>query len=195
MIKMESRMQTRASRAPFWWATALGVLMIMLGIAAIAQPFVATITATLFLGWLFVIGGVIKFVYSLATREAGSLAWKLLLSILYFAAGLGVLFYPFVGVITLTLVLGVFFIIKGLAQIAFAYDWRPESNWGWPLAAGILGIVVGLLILSQLPSFAAWVLGLLVGINLLFDGIWIIMFSSAGRKMMGQAEKMERKAA
>lgn len=179
----------------FWWLAALGVLMILLGIAAIAQPFVATVATTLFLGSIFVIGGVIKFIYSIATRREGSLFFKLFLSVLYFAAGLVLLFYPVVGVVTVTLIIGTFFVVKGIAQIALAFNWRPDPNWGWTLFAGLLGVIIGLLVLGQFPSSAAWVIGLLVGITLFFDGIWLIAISSVAPSEIAEEEKMRRKAA
>lgn len=178
------------------WATLLGVALILLGVAAIAQPLVATVAATLFLGWLFVIGGAVKLIYSVVTRERG-LIWKSLLSVLYFASGLFLLLYPLAGLITLTLIVGTFFIIKGLTQVAFAFDWRPEANWGWTLTAGIAGIVLGLLILAGLPTTAAWAVGLLVGINLFFDGIWVLMLPSKAMPVSGEEsrERETRRAA
>lgn len=160
---------------------AIGVLMVILGIVAIARPVYATIASTLVFGWLFIVAGIAQIVYAFRSRGAGQIIWKLLLGVLYLGAGIIVLSNVFSGAIALTLVLGITIFVQGVIQVILAFEIRPARNWGWVLLGGILGIILGIFIWSEWPFNAIWLLGLWVGINLLSDGIWMITITSAPR--------------
>lgn len=159
----------------------IGVLLVILGLIAIARPIYATIASTLVFGWLFVFAGITQIVYAFGSRGAGQLVWKLLLGVLYLGAGIVVLSNVFSGAIALTLILGITIFVQGALQVILAFGIRPARNWGWVLFSGILGIILGILIWSEWPFNAAWLLGLWVGISLLFNGIWMITLSSLPR--------------
>ncbi|PPS42216.1 HdeD family acid-resistance protein [Chroococcidiopsis sp. TS-821] len=159
----------------------VGILLVIIGLAAIARPVYATIAATIAFGWIFIFAGIAQFIYAFGSRGAGQFVWKLLLSILYFVAGLVVLTNILPGAIALTLILGITIFIQGALQVFIAFNLRPARNWGWVLFSGILGIILGILIWSEWPFNADWLLGLFVGITLLFNGIWMIILSSLPR--------------
>lgn len=159
-------------------AIAIGVVLVILGLIAIARPVYATIASTLVFGWLFVFAGIAQIVYAFGSRLSGQLVWKLLLGILYLVAGIIVLSNVFSGAIALTLILGITIFVQSVIQVILAFALRPARNWGWVLFSGILGIILGIFIWSEWPFNADWLLGIWVGINLLVDGIWTISLSS-----------------
>ena len=154
-----------------------GVLMVILGLVAIARPVYATIASTLVFGWLFIIAGIAQIVYAFDSRGAGQVIWKLLLGILYVVSGVIVLSNVLSGALALTLILGITIFVQGVIQVIFAFRIRPARVWGWLLFSGILGIILGIFIWSEWPFNAAWIIGLWVGINLLADGIWMLTLS------------------
>lgn len=162
-------------------AIVVGVLLVILGLIAIARPVYATIASTLVFGWLFIFAGIAQIVYAFSSRLAGQVVWKLLLGILYLGAGIIVLSNVFSGAIALTLILGITIFVQGAIQVILAFAIRPARSWVWVLVSGILGIILGILIWSEWPFNAAWLIGLWVGISLLFNGIWMITLSSLPR--------------
>ncbi|BAZ08465.1 hypothetical protein NIES4071_02700 [Calothrix sp. NIES-4071] len=156
----------------------VGIILVILGLVSIARPLYATIASTLVFGWIFIFAGIIQLVYAFGSRGAGQIIWKLLLGILSILAGIGVLSNVFSGVLALTLVLGVTIFFQGVMQVILAFGIRPARNWGWVLASGILGIILGIFIWSEWPFNAPWLIGLWVGISLLLNGIWMITLPS-----------------
>jgi len=161
-----------------------GIALVVLGILALLAPMLATVAATLFFGWILLLSGLIGLVTTIRARRAPGLAWSLLSAVIGLAAGVYLLVLPVPGAVSLTLVLTAFLLLEGVASILFALEHRRglSGRWGWVLASGILYIALGAIILSGFPGSALWVLGLLVGINLLFGG-WalIAMALHAGR--------------
>jgi uncharacterized membrane protein HdeD (DUF308 family) len=164
------------------WLTPIAVLMIVLGIIAITFPFLASIASTLVLGWVFVWAGVAQIVYAFQSRGAGQVIGKLILGFLYFLAGIFVLVNPLEGVLTFTLVLGITIFVQGIIQVSIAFQMRRISpSWGWMLVSGIIGIIFGIFIWSNAALSAVWLIGTMVGINLLFDGVWMLTLHSGQR--------------
>jgi uncharacterized membrane protein HdeD (DUF308 family) len=153
-----------------------GIILLILGLAAILIPPIATLAVEIFLGWLFLISGVAGLITTFWMRHAPGFLWSLLSAVLGVGVGIVLLRWPVSGVISLTLVLGVFFAIEGVASIMFGLDHRRElsGRWGWMLASGIIDLILAAIIFTGLPGTAAWALGLLVGINLVFGGSALI---------------------
>ncbi|ARV59282.1 hypothetical protein BZZ01_12175 [Nostocales cyanobacterium HT-58-2] len=165
-------------------AIALGILMMILGIAAIANPFLTALAATVLFGWLFIIGGIVRLIHAFQTRRDGGLVWNLIVSLLYIGAGILLLRNPLRGGVALTLVLGLLLLIKGIFQVILALQLRPLRNWIWVLVGGILEIALGIIIWNQGPVQNLLLLGLLVGIDLLFEGVWMISLTSGARRRL-----------
>ena len=160
-----------------------GIVLVVLGILAILVPPVATITFTFFIGWLFLIMGIMGLITTFWARHAPGFWWSLLSAVLAIAAGIVLLINPFSGAFTLTLLLIVFFIIEGVLSIMYALEHKKElsGRWGWMLASGIIDLILAAIILIGLPGTAAWALGLLVGINMLFGGSALIAMALHAR--------------
>ena len=160
-----------------------GIVLVVLGILAILVPPLATITFTLFLGWLFLISGIMGLITTFWARHSPGFWWSLLSAVLAIAAGIVLLVEPLRGAVTLTLLLIVFFIIEGVLSIMYAFEHKKDlsGRWGWMLVSGIIDLILAAIILIGLPGTAAWALGLLVGINMLFGGSALIAMALHAR--------------
>jgi uncharacterized membrane protein HdeD (DUF308 family) len=169
MAATQSAMQTAISENKGWFYF-LGILLIVLGVAAIAFPFLTTIAVKIFIGWLFLIGGILQIVHAFSTRAWSEFLLDLLIGVLYLVAGGWLAFLPLTGIITLTVLLALLFIFEGVLELGIAFRIRPHTGWVWMLLSGIVAIAVGVLLIAKLPSSAAWAIGLLVGVNLIVSG-------------------------
>ncbi len=163
------------------WFVAFGVLAIVLGMLAISLPLMAGLGIAMLLGWLLVFGGVARFVNAFSTRQEQGFGLRLILAVLRLVAGIVILARPAGGLAFLTIVLGVFFLTAGIAKISLSLQVKPLPNWGWMMFSGVTSLILALMILLRLPSSAAWVIGLLVGIEMLFAGWSSVMLGMAVR--------------
>src|SRR4030088_3171298 len=147
-----------------------GILLSVLGLAAMILPPLASLAVTIFLGWMFLISGVAGLALTFWARQMPGFWWSLISAVLAIAAGIVLLTRPVQGVLTLTIVVGAYFLAEGVATIMYALEHRRElsERWSWLLFAGILDILIAGMIITGLPGSAEWAIGLLVGINLLF---------------------------
>jgi uncharacterized membrane protein HdeD (DUF308 family) len=162
-----------------------GIILVILGLAAIVLPPIATLAVEIVLGWLFLISGVVGLFTTFWMRPAPGFWWSLISAFLAIAAGIVLLLWPLSGVVSLTLVLIAFFAIEGVASIMFAFEHKRElpARWGWMLASGIVDLILAAIIFAGLPGTAAWALGLLVGINMLFGGSALIAMALHAREI------------
>jgi uncharacterized membrane protein HdeD (DUF308 family) len=153
-----------------------GMVLVVLGLLAVLLPPLATLGVTIFLGWLFVISGIMGLIATFWARQAPGFWWSLLSAVLGIAVGLVLLISPVSGAVSLTLVLSVFFAVEGVASIMYALDHRQQlsGRWGWMLFSGLIDLILAAMILIGLPGTAAWAIGLLVGINMIFGGSALI---------------------
>jgi uncharacterized membrane protein HdeD (DUF308 family) len=153
-----------------------GVVLIVLGAIAVVIPPLATLAVTILFGWLFLVSGVIGLFTTFWMRQAPGFWWSLVSAALGVLVGASLLAMPLSGALSLTVVLVAFFIIEGVATIMFALDHKREltGRWGWMLFSGIVDLALSVMILAGLPSTAAWAIGLLVGINMIFGGSALI---------------------
>lgn len=160
-----------------------GIVLVLLGICAIVVPQVAGLAITLLLGWLFLTGGIFGLIVTTWAREMPGFWWSLFSAALTVLAGLILIMRPMTGLLTLTLVLTVFFVLEGVASIMFALDHKRElsGRWGWVVAAGILDLLLAGMIFAGLPGSADWAIGLLVGINMVFGGASLIGMALAAK--------------
>ena len=161
-----------------------GIVMMALGLLAIAVPEVASLAITIFIGWLFFIGGIFRTVSLLQHRSMPGFGWSLVTALLAIVLGLVLLLRPIAGVLTLTLALIAFFILEGLSAILLALEHRRHlPSWGWVLFSGLVDLLLAFLLWDGWPSSADWAIGLLVGINMVFLGLSLIMTALAARTM------------
>jgi uncharacterized membrane protein HdeD (DUF308 family) len=160
-----------------------GILLAVLGIAAIVVPSLASLAITIFLGWLFLIVGIAGLMITFWAPRIPGFWWSLLSAALAVLVGILLLIQPVQGMLTLTIVVGAYFLAEGAVTIMYALDHRRElsQRWGWLLTAGVMDIIVAFVIIIGLPGTAGWAIGLLVGLNMMFGGATLIGMALAAR--------------
>ena len=161
-----------------------GVVLLVLGATAVVLPPIATLAVTVLLGWLFLVSGILGLITTFWMRQAPGFWWSLLSAVLGIVVGAVLLASPLTGAFSLTLVLVAFFLVEGVVSIMFALDHKRElsGQWGWMLVSGIIDLGLAIMIFAGLPSTAAWAVGLLVGINMIFGGSALIAMALHARK-------------
>jgi uncharacterized membrane protein HdeD (DUF308 family) len=161
-----------------------GVVMIILGVLAVAAPVIATIAIDIYVGWLFLFSGVIGLIALFSSHHIPAFLWSLITAALSVALGILLIWKPVEGALSLTFVLTAFFLVEGVFQIATSLVYRDSlpGTWGWMLASGVSDLLLVAIIVLGWPATGVWVLGLLVGINLFMSGWAIVMMAFAGRQ-------------
>lgn len=152
------------------WYLIQGIILVVAGILAIIYPFLSSVAVIILLGWLLIISGFAQGISLLGARHVPHFWLQLVSVILALLIGFLFLRDPAQGLVTVTLLLIVFFMIEGISKVVFALTIRPFPNWGWLLASGIVGILLSLILWASLPVTALWLVGLLLGIELISVG-------------------------
>ncbi len=168
------------------WLLALGVLLSALGLLLIAAPALGTLAIDLLVGWFLIIGGIAQLIHAFMEKAWRGFLLEMASGALYLVVGILLVFYPIAGAQALTIFLAAFLLVEGIVRIAMALRLRRAQGWGWLLFGGIATVILALLIWMQWPASALWVLGLLVGINLLFTGWSLTMMAIAMRAHEGR---------
>jgi uncharacterized membrane protein HdeD (DUF308 family) len=160
-----------------------GVVLLILGILAIVVPPIATFAVEILIGWLLLVSGIVGLIATLRMRAAPGFWWSMLSAILGVVAGIVLLRWPLSGALSLTLILTAFLTIEGVASIFYAFDHKRDlsGRWNLMLFSGIVDLVLAGMIFAGLPGTAAWAIGLLIGINLVFGGAALIAMALHGR--------------
>jgi uncharacterized membrane protein HdeD (DUF308 family) len=171
-----------------------GIIMMVLGAAAVLWPHISTMAVDLYVGWMFLLSGVAGLVTMFVASSVAGFLWSLLTAALTLFIGVLLLWHPVEGAVSLTLVLITFFIVEGVFQIAGAIQNRKAfpDTWGWLLVSGVADLLLAAVLISGWPFTAVWALGLLVGLNLVTSGLAIVMVAVAGRSMVRGAEQAAR---
>lgn len=163
------------------WLAALGLVSVILGVMAIIYAFVASLVSVVLLGALLLAAGLIKTINAFRVRRWGGFFLNLTIGVLMLLAGLLIVLTPGLSLTTVTLVLAIYFVITGLMRIILASSNRFE-NWGWFLANGIVTLLLGGIIWLSWPLSSLYILGLLIGIDLIFLGaLWLSLGMAARR--------------
>jgi len=178
MTQISPTLVRRASGLSIFW----GVLLIGLGMLAVASPMVAAVAVNVLIAWLIVFAGVVHLVVAFHTREAGSIIWRLLVGLAYVCFGGYLIARPVAGVASLTLLLASLFLLEGIFNIVLFFRAPSTLRSSWMLLDGIVTLLLGLMIYLQWPSSSAWAIGTLVGVSLIFSGVTRVMVSLAVRK-------------
>jgi len=174
---------TTALHAHWRLFLAEGIILLVLGVVAVVLPPIATIATEIIIGWLLLVSGIVGLITTLWMRLAPGFLWSLLSAVVGIAAGIVLLRWPLSGTVSLTVILTVFLVIEGIASILFALEHRREQSrrWGLMLVSGIVDLILAGMIFLGLPGTAAWAIGLLVGINLVFGGAALIAMALHAR--------------
>jgi uncharacterized membrane protein HdeD (DUF308 family) len=183
LSELQARMREAVRR--HWKAFLVeGILLALMGLAAVILPQVASLAVTILLGWLFLVTGIGGLIVTFWAREMPGFWWSLISAALAVLAGGILLARPVQSVLTLTIVVGAYFLAEGVATILYALEHRREMSerWSWLVVAGAMDIIIAGLIIAGLPGSAEWAIGLLVGLNLMFGGATLIGMALAARK-------------
>jgi uncharacterized membrane protein HdeD (DUF308 family) len=161
----------------------VGVLAILLGCVAILVPAVASVGTAIFIGWILVIAGAFLVAGAFTAHSIGTVVLRLLWALLTVVVGLWLIVEPHNGTLTLTIVLGIYFLFMGLTRIAVAFAGRGQEGAGLVGLSGVAGLLIGILVLAKLPSSADWAIGLLVGVDLIFAGWTLTSVALVGRDL------------
>lgn len=167
--------QVERLRSSWIWLAILGAISLIGGVLALANPFAATLAAVFLAGWTFLIFGILQIVQAFGLRGWSGFLWSLLLGVLTAVVGLSLLLHPAAGALSLTMLVAVLFLVLGAVKIMYAFALRPISGWGFALLSGIISILLGIMIIADYPWSAAAVLGILLAIELLSNGIFLLM--------------------
>lgn len=164
------------------WFTALGILMIILGIIAIGAPYVTSITINLLVGWLLIISGVAHAVHAFQVTGWRGVLMQVLCALLYLGVGVMMITNPIAGLLALTMTVLAYFIVSGIFKIILAIRTENLPQRGWVTFSGILSLVLAIYIGAQFPVSAMWLIGMLFGIEMIFSGWAFVMIAMAARR-------------
>jgi uncharacterized membrane protein HdeD (DUF308 family) len=174
--------------------TFFGILMVIFGFLAMGSPFVAGLAVVWYFGVMLVIGGIFRVIYAFKAQSLGSGMWAILVGFLTVFAGLALLGRPMLGLAVMTLILAVYFIIEGITEIIYAFQLKPELGWAWALVGGIISLALGVMIWRAYPAPATWLIGVLVGIHLLFQGLAMLGIGAAARAVSDGVDEIIHEA-
>ncbi len=166
-------------RRSWGWLLALGIAYVVMGLVITGSPMAATVAVDILLGFVLIIGGVISIIGAFFSGDWKRLLLILLSGILYLAVGVLLLKNPMKGVLTLTLLLAAFLLVEGFFKIIHSFQMKPAPNWVWLLVSGVASVILGIMIWGEFPESGTFIIGLLVGIYFLIDGLTMVMFSLA----------------
>jgi len=166
---MREEMRRTVKRYSLWYLVQ-GGLMILSGILALVYPAISSVAVVFFIGWLLIFSGIFQGLSLIGARQVPHFWLQLISVALFIVVGALFLRNPGESLLTLTLLLIVFFLIEGISKVIFALTIRPFPNWGWVLLSGIVGIVLAFYLWASIPVSAAWLLGVLLGIELICEG-------------------------
>ncbi len=183
LLPKENNMTVLATRYSTQHKTS-SIAMIVLGILAIVLPLVVGIAIAILLGILVIFCGIAFLAYAFASRTTGSLLWRLLIGIAYIIGGIYLVFHPGLSLISLTLLLAVVFLVEAVLEVSAYFSLRARPGSGWLLLDGIIALFLAVLIWRNWPFSSAWLLGTLVGINLIVNGITGLSHASASNRLV-----------
>jgi uncharacterized membrane protein HdeD (DUF308 family) len=169
----------RASRT----SIVLSIILVIFGLLAIALPMATSIGVAIVIGWLVAFDGLVQLVHAFQSKGVGHIVWKVLVALLYLATGTYLLARPALGAAGLTLVLGIFLIAEGVADVLAYFSTRKSGSSTWMLADGIVTLVLGFMIWDRWPFGSLWVIGTLVGVSMVMTGATRLMMALSVRKL------------
>ena len=174
----------RASRV----SLLLAILLVIFGVFAIILPIATSIGVAIVIGWLAIFEGLTQVVHAFRSQGIGHIAWKLIVAIVYLAAGAYLLAHPALGVAGLTLALGIFLFAEGLTDVAAYFAAPNKRTLAWMLADGVITLILGFMIWSRWPFGSLWVIGTLVGISMVMTGTTRFMMGLSMRRAAKRRE-------
>lgn len=163
---------------------AVGILLMLLGILAVFLPFAASTLTAMTLGWFLVIAGVIEAYHALQNRGWAHSGWELVSAAVQVGAGFILVLFPLVGKLALLVIVSAYFVAEGALKLIRASQHRGMSGTGWLVFDGLLSLALGIWLLVRGPITALWVIGVLVGINLLAGGLSMLLIGLGSERRL-----------
>jgi uncharacterized membrane protein HdeD (DUF308 family) len=157
--------------------------LIIFGVLAIALPIISSLGVAIVIGWLVIFAGVAQLFHSFQSKGIGHIVWKILVAAFYLVAGANLIARPALGAAGLSLVLGIFLIAEGIADVIAYFATRKSGSSLWVLLDGIITLALGFMIWNHWPSGSLWIIGTFVGISMVMTGISRLMMALAVRKL------------
>jgi uncharacterized membrane protein HdeD (DUF308 family) len=155
-----------------------GLILELLGIVAFVMPLLGALAIDFLLGWLFIVGGIVRLVALLRAKHLPGYWWSVGAAVLAFVAGALLLVDPLKGIMSLTLLLMLLFLVEGVSAIVSSLDFRHHTRaWGLLMFRGIVDLVLVALIWSGWPGSGEWALGMLAGVNLFLMGLAMVVMA------------------
>jgi len=166
---LREAMRETVKKYSFWYLVQ-GVLMVAAGVLALIYPFVASVAVVYLLAWILIVSGILQAIGLIGAKDVPHYWVQLISVVLAILIGVLLLRQPESGLLLMTVLLIVFFMVEGIAKTIFALTIRPFPNWGWVLASGLVGILLALLLWANMPVSSDWLLGVLLGVQLICEG-------------------------
>ena len=166
---MRDAMRETVKRYSLWYLLQ-GILMAAAGVLALIYPMLASVAMMALLGWILIASGVVQSIGLIGARHVPHFWLQLISAVLAILIGLLLLRNPDAGLLIMTVLLIVFFVVEGISKIIFALNIRPFPGWLWVLLSGVVGLLLGAYLWANMPLSSEWVLGVLLGIQLICEG-------------------------
>ncbi len=164
-------------RAAWHWFVGLGILLIVMGLIALALPLVGAATALFLVAFPIIVAGAANVAHAFSTRDWSGFWGDLAVGAVYLLGGVLLLANPYIGIAGIALVLGIYFLVVGVARMVLAFQVAGSPGWGWMLASGVVAVMLGAIVLANWPGDAVWVLSVLIGVDLIFSGTSVLMLA------------------
>src|SRR5215468_1416090 len=169
-------------RQSWGWVMALGILLILTGVLCIVADVTATFATIIIFGWFLLVSGIIALVHALRVHTWSGFLLSFLSALLRGFTGFFLIRYPTVGAFALTLIIASFFLVGGIFRAIGAAMMR-FPQWGWSVFSGIVSVILGIILLAELPTSSLWFIGFAVGVDMIFEGASLIGVASALRRL------------
>lgn len=166
---MREAMRETVKRHSIWYLVQ-SALMILAGALALIFPIASSVSVVVLLGWLLILGGLAQAISLIDVRNVPHFWLQVLSAVLFVVVGVLFLRNPAAGLLSLTLLLIMLFMVEGFSKVIFSLTIRPFPNWAWVLASGIISILLAFFLLMNTPVTAHWILGVLLGTQLIAEG-------------------------
>ena len=169
-------------------AVTAGVILLIMGVLALASPLVAGLSVTIMVGILLMIGGVGECFLAFKAGAFGKGLLIFVTGLLMALAGLYMVTQPGAGMMSLTMMLVIYLVVTGVIEVMIAFQARPEEGWGWLLFSAIMTLLLGAMLWQQFPLSGVWAVGVLFGVKMISSG-WSLVFIGRSVKKITQAVK------
>ncbi|MHA1517124.1 MAG: HdeD family acid-resistance protein [Alphaproteobacteria bacterium] len=166
---LREAMRETVKRSSLWYLIQ-GLLLVVAGVLALIYPFIASVAIVSLLAWILIVSGILQGIGLIGASNVPHYWLQLISAVLAILIGVLLLRSPDSGLLIMTVLLIVYFMVEGIAKVIFALTIRPFPNWGWVLGSGLVGILLALILWANMPLTSDWVLGLMLGVLLICEG-------------------------